>query len=180
MLDFSTTAYGSSSLEQTRRILMLREILDRIDLPALDDVPGEAEVVAEEIDVWTIPNTRIRIRRELEGARAGDFVFSALTTEALDLYYRQVAYLPYKPGAQPVLDAWLESHGNSVVLLRQLNERHTGIDASSPRSTPEEFLLSVNDAYRIATEVEASLNASPPGISIDEARVANNRASDLM
>jgi len=180
MLDFSTTAYGSSSLEQTRRILMLSEILDRIDLPPLDDVPGEVEVAAAEIDVWTIPDTRIRIRRETGGARAGDFLFSVRTTEALDLYYRQVAYLPYKPGAQPILGAWLESHGNSVVLLRQLNERLTGIDASSPRSTLEELLLSVNDAYQIATAAEASLNASPPEISIAEAQVANTRASDLM
>jgi MscS family membrane protein len=179
-LDFSSTAYGSSSLEQTLRILMLREILDRIDLPPPEDVPGDAEVAAGDLQVWTIPGTRIRIRQETEGARAGDYLFSARTTGALDLYYRQVRDLPYKPGAQPLLEDWLASAGQDVALLRELNERLTGIDASSPRSTLEEFLMNVNEAYRVATQAEAALNASPPGISIVEAQEANERASDLM
>ncbi len=71
-MDFSFTPYGNSALEQIRRILMLREILDRIDLPALDDVPGGTEVAEDDIDVWTMPGTRIRIGLAIEGARASD------------------------------------------------------------------------------------------------------------
>ncbi len=53
-----------------------------------------------------------------------------------------------------------------MVLLRELNERLTGIDASSTRSTREEFLLSVNEAYWIAIQTEEALSASPPRITL--------------
>jgi MscS family membrane protein len=179
-MDFGLTPYGNSTLEQIRRILMLREILDRIELPPLDDVPGDAEVAEGGLEVWTIPETRIRIRLETEGERAGDYLFSARTTGALDLYYRQVSELPYKPGAQPLLEDWLASRGQEFALVRALGDRLTGIDASSPRSTLEAFLYSVNEAYRIAMDAEAALNESPPAMTMEEARDANDRASDLM
>ncbi len=61
-LDFSATPDGSSSVVRTQRILFLKEILDRLELPPDAEIPG-AEEVAEGVAEWTIPGTRIKIRR---------------------------------------------------------------------------------------------------------------------
>ncbi len=179
-LDFSSTAYGAASTEQIRRILMLREVLDRIELPAFGDVPGDDEIAAADIAEWTLPNTRIRIAREADGVQAGEYLFSAATVDDLDLFYRRIRQLPYKRGARGVLEDWLASGAQAAVIQRELVIRLEGIDASSPRKTLEAFMKNVNDAYRIANDAEAALTASPPEIALKEAREANRRAGSLL
>lgn len=78
-LDYSATEDGARIYVQIRRILLLREVLDRIALPPWSEIPGREEVAAQNIEVWTIPGTRLRLKRVVEGAYAGDYLFSAGT-----------------------------------------------------------------------------------------------------
>ena len=80
--------------------LMLKEILDRIEVPPYSEVPGaEAVAAEEELSRWTIPKTEIHIVRVEEGPRAGEFLFSPETVARLSEFYQKVKTLPYKPGA---------------------------------------------------------------------------------
>ncbi len=79
--------------------LLLKEIFDRVELPALESVP-DAEALAEAgTDRWRIPHTEIVIAKVTEGARRGEFLFSPATIERLPEFYEKVEHLPYKPGS---------------------------------------------------------------------------------
>lgn len=83
--------------------IMLKEILDRIDLPPLTEIPDSKDV---ELDLeskkypkllkWTIPNTDIVISRMETGDRAGEFLFSPSTVFNLPEYYQRIKNQPYK------------------------------------------------------------------------------------
>lgn len=77
----------------------LREILDRIELPPFDQIPGDEEVASRDITRWTIPNTKIEIAKSEEGPRAGEFVFTKETMAQLENFYEMAKDLPYKKGA---------------------------------------------------------------------------------
>jgi MscS family membrane protein len=76
-LDFSRTPDGDSWSVRSERALLLKEILDRIEVPRDKEIPGDAEVAKDGVTRWTIPNTRLTLVRTEHGPRAGDFVFSA-------------------------------------------------------------------------------------------------------
>ncbi len=80
--------------------LMLKEILDRIEVPPYTKIP-DAEAVAADQDLsgWTLPDTEIHIVKVEEGPRAGEFLFSPETVARLGEFYQKVQQLPYKPGA---------------------------------------------------------------------------------
>jgi len=83
--------------------IMLKEILDRIDLPPLTEIPDSKDV---ELDLetkkypkllkWAIPNTDIVISRIETGDRAGEFLFSPTTVHNLPEYYQRIKNQPYK------------------------------------------------------------------------------------
>ena len=98
-LDFSETPHGREWEEQSRRLIYLKEILDRISLPPFDQIPGDAEVAEGTLRKWTIPDTTISIARVEEGERSGEWLFAAGSVARVHRYYRQVAHLPYKQGA---------------------------------------------------------------------------------
>lgn len=81
------------------KMALLREILDRIELPSFDQIPGDEEVAEQDIKSWTIPNTKIDIVKIEEGPRAGQFLFSKQTHAQLPNYYEMAKDLPYKKGA---------------------------------------------------------------------------------
>ena len=65
---------------------LLREVLDRVELPQFEDIPGDAEVAAdEELTRWVVPNTRIEIVKVAEGPDAGQFLFSRETVDRIRL-----------------------------------------------------------------------------------------------
>ena len=179
-MDFSATPYGMSLREQARRILLLREVLDRIELPPLAEIPGDVEVAEQDIAVWTIPGTRMQIVRHEGGVFDGDYLFSALTVGRLDRDYRRVEHLPYKPGQFGGHMDWFAPGGPFGVDSSILATRLKGGDFSSPLATLESFLASMNDAYRIAQDAQAALDATPPQITLAEAREADERARLLI
>ncbi len=83
-----------------QRAYLLKEILDRIEVPPYDEIP-DAEAVAadEELSRWRLPHTKIDIVKVEEGPRAGEFLFSPETVAGLEEFYQKVENLPYKPGA---------------------------------------------------------------------------------
>jgi len=85
-------------------IRALLDILGRIELPDLDDVP-DAEAFADgEPAQYRIPNTPIRIARIGAGPREGEFLFNARTVVVAPLFYKSIAHLPLRSGLD--IDSW--------------------------------------------------------------------------
>lgn len=101
-IDFSDVpalGYGAATLID---MALLSEVLDRVQLPPLADIPGDANLSAgrdDELTRWVIPNTRLEIVRIAEGPRAGEYLFSKETVADLHAYYDLVKDVPYQPGA---------------------------------------------------------------------------------
>lgn len=78
--------------------LYLKEVLDRIELPPLDEIPDAAAVAEAALEKWTVPHTEITLVLATEGDRQGEWLFSARTVANVDEFYARVAQLPYQPG----------------------------------------------------------------------------------
>ena len=100
-IDFSQLPKRGKYVRQLETVLLLKEVLDRIELPPYDEIPGDEESADPEggLTRWTIPNTRITIAKVEEGPRAGEFLFSAETVRQIEEFYEDAKDLPYKPGA---------------------------------------------------------------------------------
>lgn len=89
-------------------VLMLKEIIDRLPLPPIDDVP-DAAMVASQVAArqknsqqtfqyhWRFPNTEIDIVEISKGKKQGQFLFSAETVRHLKSFYTQIKNNPYRP-----------------------------------------------------------------------------------
>lgn len=180
-LDFSTTPGSNSRFVQEQRILMLREILNRLDLPPDSQIPGDEEVAEGEISEWTVPNTSITIQFIKQGPRRGEFLFSDDTVERLDRLYRTIKDLPYRPGGSPgIYESYLESKRSDFSLESEVRNRLRPVDMSSPRSTLDGFLDSINRAFAIVMEADTALNSNPPTMTKAEAREREVVAKNLL
>ena len=180
-LDLSTTTDQNSRMVRTLRVLFLKEILDRIEVPPNTEIPGDGEVADGSITQWTIPNTRITIAKIEEGLHAGEFLFSANTVQQLDRLYRHARHLPYKPGASiGIYEDFIRSDRTPAALERKLRKRLKPVDTSNPRSTLEGFLDSVNRAFALVTETNEALKSTPPTVTKDEAREVEILAANLL
>jgi MscS family membrane protein len=87
--------------------VLIKEVLDRIEVPPYEDIPDAAamKALAEagEPPRWRIPHTEITIARMKEGPQQGEYVFTAETVAKAEQYYQRVKHLPYKEGASPGL-----------------------------------------------------------------------------
>jgi len=81
------------------KVTLLNEILDRIEMPPYDQIPGTEEVAATGLTRWTIPNSDITIEKIETGPRAGQFLFNRETVRDLKDFYKKARHLPYKRGA---------------------------------------------------------------------------------
>jgi MscS family membrane protein len=91
--------------------LLLKEILDRVDLPAVNTIPG----ADTDLERWTIPQTEIAIVHVKEGELAGQYLFSQRTVERLHEFYNHARQLPYKDSTtKGLLDNYLENPGGLV------------------------------------------------------------------
>ena len=180
-LDFSTTPDSESWMVITTRMVLLYEILARIALPPDNDIPGEGAVAQGRLTRWTIPGSQIHIQRVAEGPRAGAFLFSAWTVQRLHRFYWKVEHLPYKPGTIPGIYEMILRDQNTIINREAaLRNRLRPIDTSSPRSTLQGFLYSVNSAYVLATETNAALKNDPPTITLEQAHKNRIEARNLM
>ena len=112
--DFSRLPPENQLARKIETALFLKEILDRIELPPADEIPGDNDMANKEraVTKWTIPNTSITIEKLRDGPRAGEFLFTAETVDRLEDLYQRAKQLPYKPGAMVgILDTFLHSPG---------------------------------------------------------------------
>lgn len=83
-------------------VLLLNQVLDKVELPALRDVP-DAQAMralpAGEPRRWTIPGTEIVIERIEEGDRKGEYLVSSETVGRAHEFYARARNMPYQPGA---------------------------------------------------------------------------------
>jgi MscS family membrane protein len=175
-MDFSTTANGNTWDARIGGLLLLREIIDRISIPPEMDIPGDVEVIADDIAQWIIPETTLTIAKIQEGPRKGQFLFAADTVEQLQRYYRQVKSLPVKPGS--LSNSYEMIYGGDIVSrsLRQ-TARTTlrPVDTSNPLATLEGFLESVNRAYALIMATKDREN-----LSRDELREIEKAVDNLL
>lgn len=117
-LDLSGIAPVLKDTVTVERILQLKEILDRIDIPAFADIPDREAMARQPSKRWRLPNTEIDIVLIENGQRAGEYLVSAATIDRLPEFYDRVKDLPYKPGpAQQLAEVYRSiSHGASATI----------------------------------------------------------------
>jgi MscS family membrane protein len=81
------------------RLLQLKEILDRIEVPSFADIPDRQAMVQSGAKRWRLPGTEIDLVLIENGPRAGEYLVSAETVDRLPEFYEQVKDLAYKPDA---------------------------------------------------------------------------------
>ncbi|QGY39296.1 mechanosensitive ion channel [Pseudodesulfovibrio cashew] len=91
-------------------VLMLREILDRIELPETADVPDKNQVRENKLLRWRIPHTEITIERIAAGPRMGSYLFTAATVDQLEGFYNEVKDLPYRIDKGPDYTGFYEQY----------------------------------------------------------------------
>lgn len=100
------------------RALQLKEVLERIPLPAFSDIPDREAMQRSGAKRWRLPNTEIDIVLMESGPRAGEYLISADTVDRLPEFYERVRHLPYKPGpAKDMADQYRTiSQGESATI----------------------------------------------------------------
>ncbi len=126
-LDLSKIPPKLAKSRGTEAALLLKEVLDRIALPAADAVPGpdqgsQAQAAAgatppQVLQSWDIPHTEIEIGLVSDGERAGEYLFTPETVSRIREYYNRTRHLPYKQGATPnIYQAYQSTPGNGLEL----------------------------------------------------------------
>ena len=102
------------------RIIQLKEILDRIELPPYDDIPDQEAMKRASSKRWRLPDTEIDIVLIESGPRTGEYLVSADTVDRLPEFYERVRKLPYKPGpAKQLAGAYRIVTGNRASTIYQ-------------------------------------------------------------
>jgi MscS family membrane protein len=129
-----------------KRAVLLSEILDRIELPAFENIPDAQQLLESKETRWRIPNTEITIERLADGPRAGDFVFSSATVTRIPEFHQRVKQLPFKSGT--VIEGAYERLFTSAPPAAVKDNPLKPADTSSPQATLKSFIDSVSAVYR--------------------------------
>lgn len=118
-LDLSEVAPALRRGVASESAVCLKEVLDRLELPEWDEIPGvdqlKTENDVEPLSRWRIPGTEITITRVTEGPRQGDYLFDPETVDEAHNYFELVKHLPYQPGGTPGLYEWYLSDAGSMI-----------------------------------------------------------------
>ncbi|QDU36514.1 Low conductance mechanosensitive channel YnaI [Maioricimonas rarisocia] len=125
--------------------MFLKEVLDRIELPADSEIPGTT--VPEETDGesplrWQVPRTRIAISRMQSERFHNVYLFTPGTVRRAAQEYRMIKGLPYRTGGRPVSPGLYETY---LAITKQ--EPAQSADTSSPRGTLTLFLQTCNELH---------------------------------
>ena len=112
-LDLSQVAPSLVGSKRQQVAVNIKEVFDRIKLPASEEIPDAERVAAEKLAHWRVPDTEITLVRVGEGPRAGEWIFSADTVARAEEFYRIVERLPYRSdaGSPGLHDLYVESPG---------------------------------------------------------------------
>ncbi len=106
-LDLSKIPKALISSKAPEVAILLKEILDRLEIPPISQWPTVESNGDKAFQKWRIPNTEIKIYRVLQGERAGEYLFSAETVKSLETFYQAIRHLPYK---ETVTEGWYERY----------------------------------------------------------------------
>ena len=97
LIDFSQIPRASRRDVGVQIFMALLDIMGRIDLPPLDEIPeADAFDDTKSPAKWRIPGTPMTILRVEEGPRAGEFLFSARTVEVVPGFFQRIQHLPLR------------------------------------------------------------------------------------
>ena len=122
----------------------LKEVLDRIELPEDDQIPGETATGADVVSRWRIPGTRITIAQFHDGPQEGTFLFTAETVRQAAKLYGAAKQLPYRSEGPRISPGF---HNRFVELTR--SQPTLTADTSSPRGTLTLFLGKTNEVFEL-------------------------------
>ncbi|WP_261824311.1 mechanosensitive ion channel family protein [Vibrio neonatus] len=94
-MDLSMVPNRSRTVVVMEKVILLRELLERIDPKIHQLAPSHKQVVERGIEHWRFGNTEIVISRQLEGERSDQFLFSSSTIQSLPRWYRTMSASPY-------------------------------------------------------------------------------------
>ena len=116
------------------RLLQLTEILNRIEIPSIGDIPDRDAMARLSPKRWRLPDTEIDFVLIENGPRAGEYLVSAETIDRLPEFYNQVKDLPYKPGpAQQLAEVYRSiSHGGSDTIYEAFLNSPIGLSYIVP------------------------------------------------
>jgi MscS family membrane protein len=80
------------------RAIQLKEILDRIEVPPLSEIPDAEAMAKSGARQWRLPGTEIDIVAIPDSRGAARYLVAAETVDRLPEFYERVKALPYKPG----------------------------------------------------------------------------------
>ncbi|MEA3412096.1 MAG: mechanosensitive ion channel family protein [Pseudomonadota bacterium] len=117
-LDLSEVPIASRREVGVTAGVYLYEVLSRIELPTLDEIPDAASF-DEEPATYTVPRTEITLVRIGEGERAGEFLFSPETVSRAEEFYKRSKLLPYtREVLQPDLVGMLANNPGWMIPAR--------------------------------------------------------------
>jgi len=99
-LDLSAVAPESRETVGVDSVLLLKEILERIDLPEISEVPLSVDAApGSDKPIWTIPETEIRMVGTPDANGTLRYKFSPETVRRLPEFYARVRHLPQQTGS---------------------------------------------------------------------------------
>jgi MscS family membrane protein len=98
--------------------LVLKEVLDRVELPPASEMPDRAAVEDLGLTRWIVPHTEILLVRIADGDRQGQWVFSAGTVQRANEFYSRVRHQPYRPGRTGGHVEELRAASSAVLLIK--------------------------------------------------------------
>lgn len=105
-MDLSLVPNRSRKVVVMERIILLREILDRIDLDVLMRAPDIEEIQERELRHWRFANTDIVLALQSYGDKTDQFLFSSTTIQMLPRWYRTME--PFKYSGEARADYYQE------------------------------------------------------------------------
>ena len=108
LLDLSEVPRASRRTIGIDTVTHLLDIIGRIDLPSMEEVPDETAFEEEqESAVWRIPGTPLRIVRIEESPRVGEFLFSGATVDIAPWIYERMQHRPLR--STLIIDSWIDT-----------------------------------------------------------------------
>lgn len=108
-----------------RLCIQLKEILDRIPLPAELEIPDATSARQLTASRWTIPGSDIRIGLVESGPKAGQYLFTRETIEQIPSFYSRIQQEPYvSMDSKGLYDfVFVKPTGLSFLLIRVIPSR---------------------------------------------------------
>lgn len=137
----------------------LKEVLDRIDLPDDDAIPGTDDV--EAVMRWRVPGTRVTIARVSSGIQEGRYLLSPDTVRHASKFFSAAKQLPYRSEGRRV------SAGFSDRYLALTRRRPVlTADTSSPRGTFTLFMNKLDEFFEVVRSQQYVDRSDPKVLAI--------------